>query len=175
MPELIASVDAPLPESAPRVRVLYYDDGSMRFRIYTSPLHLEECFLTGNQGQHSIIKVVPAFLCPWCGRRARTRHNLAVHIHGCSEKDRHLPKKAQAEEEPRSRWLKSEVVEGVVSGGERIHGYLPDGSLLCGTLGEDDSLPMEREIWPHKPAASFTDETENACKRCLRSWRGLPD
>lgn len=91
MPELIASVDAPLPDGAPRVRVLYYDDGSLRFRIYASPLHLEECFLTGNKNQHSIIKVVPAFLCPWCGTRATTRHNLAVHIQGCPDRHDHLP------------------------------------------------------------------------------------
>lgn len=97
MPELVASVDAPLPDEAPRVRILYYDDGSFRFRIYSSPLHLEECFLTGNKGQHSIIKVVPAFLCPWCGQQAKSRHNIAVHIQGCPERGTHLPKPSGSE------------------------------------------------------------------------------
>ena len=40
-----------------RVQVLFYEDGSIRFRIYSSPLVIEEAFLTGNKGQNSIIKV----------------------------------------------------------------------------------------------------------------------
>jgi hypothetical protein len=40
-----------------RVQVLFYDDGSIRFRIYECPLVLEEAYLTGND--HSIIKVAP--------------------------------------------------------------------------------------------------------------------
>jgi hypothetical protein len=42
-----------------RVQVLFYEDESIRFRIYDSPLVIEEAFLTGNKGQNSIIKVSP--------------------------------------------------------------------------------------------------------------------
>lgn len=42
-----------------RVQVLFYDDESIRFRIYISPLVIEEAFLTGNRHDHSIIKVAP--------------------------------------------------------------------------------------------------------------------
>lgn len=52
--KLIESVPV---EGPTKVRVLYYDDGSIRFRIYDTPLVIEEAFLTGNQQQHSIIKV----------------------------------------------------------------------------------------------------------------------
>jgi len=40
-----------------RVQVLFYEDESIRFRIYDSPLVIEEAFLTGNKGQNAIIKV----------------------------------------------------------------------------------------------------------------------
>jgi hypothetical protein len=42
-----------------RVRVLYYEDGSIRFRIYGCPYVIEEAFLTGNRQQNAIIKVSP--------------------------------------------------------------------------------------------------------------------
>jgi len=42
-----------------KVRVLFYQDRSIRFRIYKAPVWIEEAFLTGNRGQHAIIKVVP--------------------------------------------------------------------------------------------------------------------
>jgi hypothetical protein len=58
MAELMKSerVDSP---SGTRVQVLFYDDDSIRFRIYESPLVLEEAFLTGNRQDHAIIKVTP--------------------------------------------------------------------------------------------------------------------
>jgi hypothetical protein len=58
MAELIKSerVDGP---NGTRVQVLFYDDDSIRFRIYESPLVIEEAFLTGNRQDHAIIKVVP--------------------------------------------------------------------------------------------------------------------
>jgi hypothetical protein len=40
-----------------RVQVLFYDNGSIRLRIYGSPWVIEEAFLTGNRGQNAIIKV----------------------------------------------------------------------------------------------------------------------
>jgi hypothetical protein len=49
-------VDGPTGE---RVQVLFYDDASIRFRIYDCPLVLEEAYLTGNRQDHSIIKVAP--------------------------------------------------------------------------------------------------------------------
>ena len=42
-----------------RVQVLFYQDGSIRFRIYKSPIVIEEAFLTGNKNQNAIIKVAP--------------------------------------------------------------------------------------------------------------------
>jgi hypothetical protein len=42
-----------------RVQVLFYEDGSIRFRIYECPLVIEEAFLTGNRQDHAILKVSP--------------------------------------------------------------------------------------------------------------------
>lgn len=42
-----------------RVQVLFYEDGSIRFRIYERPLVLEEAYLTGNPQGHAILKVAP--------------------------------------------------------------------------------------------------------------------
>ncbi len=42
-----------------RVQVLFYDDATIRFRIYECPLVLEEAYLTGNRQDHSIVKVGP--------------------------------------------------------------------------------------------------------------------
>jgi hypothetical protein len=42
-----------------RVQVLFYDDESIRFRIYDAPLVLEEAYLSGNKNDHAIIKVGP--------------------------------------------------------------------------------------------------------------------
>jgi hypothetical protein len=42
-----------------RVQVLFYEDESIRFRIYERPLVLEEAYLTGNRQGHSILKVSP--------------------------------------------------------------------------------------------------------------------
>jgi hypothetical protein len=72
------------------------------------------------------------------------------------------------------KWTKGEVIEGVVSGGERIHGYTPDGTLLCGALGEDGGEPLNR-AGPHRDPVLFTDETANGCRRCIASWRKLTD
>jgi hypothetical protein len=49
-------VDGPLGDG---VRVLFYDDGSVRFRIDGTPWFIEEAFLTGNKNQHAIIKLTP--------------------------------------------------------------------------------------------------------------------
>lgn len=42
-----------------RVQVLFYQDGSLRFRVYKTPMVIEEAFLTGNQQQNTIIKLSP--------------------------------------------------------------------------------------------------------------------
>ena len=42
-----------------KVRVLFYDDGSYRFRVYDCPLVIEEAFLSGNAQGNSIIKLAP--------------------------------------------------------------------------------------------------------------------
>jgi hypothetical protein len=58
MAELLQSerVDGP---DGKRVQVLFYDDESIRFRIYDCPLVIEEAFLTGNRQEHAILKVGP--------------------------------------------------------------------------------------------------------------------
>ena len=57
-PKLLKSerVDGP---GGKRVQVLFYDDETIRFRIYERPLVLEEAYLTGNRQGHSILKVGP--------------------------------------------------------------------------------------------------------------------
>jgi hypothetical protein len=42
-----------------RVQVLFYDDGSIRFRIRQAPMAIEEAFLTGGRSQQTIIKLSP--------------------------------------------------------------------------------------------------------------------
>lgn len=54
---LVHSVDVDSPPGAPRIRVLFYDDGYIRFRIYAAPLAIEEAYLAGNQHDHAIIGV----------------------------------------------------------------------------------------------------------------------
>jgi hypothetical protein len=58
MAELLKSerVDGP---TGTRVQVLFYDDESIRFRVYESPMVIEEAFLPGNKSDHVIIKVAP--------------------------------------------------------------------------------------------------------------------
>lgn len=41
-----------------RVQVLFYEDNTIRFRIYDSPMVLEEAYLTGRKG-YTILKVGP--------------------------------------------------------------------------------------------------------------------
>jgi hypothetical protein len=61
MNTLVYSVDVPRDghEDLTRVRVLYYEDGSMRFRVYETPLGIAEAYLQGGQNNHSIIKLIP--------------------------------------------------------------------------------------------------------------------
>lgn len=57
-PKLIHSqrVDAP---DGRRVQVLFYDDGTWRFRLYgANPIVIEEAFLPG-KGKNGIIKLAP--------------------------------------------------------------------------------------------------------------------
>ena len=42
-----------------RVQLLFYEDGSLRFRVYKTPMVISEAFLTGNQDQKTIIKLSP--------------------------------------------------------------------------------------------------------------------
>lgn len=42
-----------------KVRVLAYEDGSVRFRLDGTPYAMTECFLAGGSGDHAIIKLVP--------------------------------------------------------------------------------------------------------------------
>jgi hypothetical protein len=58
MPELVHSVPVEAPDGR-RVRVLFYDDGSYRFRVYETPLYLAECYVQGGRNDFSILKLVP--------------------------------------------------------------------------------------------------------------------
>lgn len=42
-----------------RVRVLGYDDGSVRFRLDGTPYAMVECFLQGGTQDHAIVKLAP--------------------------------------------------------------------------------------------------------------------
>lgn len=42
-----------------RVHVLFYEDGALRFRINETPMAVEEAFLTGGPGKHTIVRVAP--------------------------------------------------------------------------------------------------------------------
>lgn len=55
MAKLIKSVEVDGPT---RVRVLHYDDGSVRFRVYAAPLAITEAFLSGGRNDFAIIKLV---------------------------------------------------------------------------------------------------------------------
>lgn len=52
-------IQSTLVEGPTKVRVLFYDDGSIRFRVYHTPLVIEEAFLTGGRNDHAILKVSP--------------------------------------------------------------------------------------------------------------------
>jgi hypothetical protein len=58
MPERIFSEGLVLPDGR-KVRVLSYDDGSIRFRVDDAPYVLEEAFLAGGRNDHAIIKISP--------------------------------------------------------------------------------------------------------------------
>lgn len=58
MPALIHSVPVEGPDGR-KVRVLFYDDGSYRVRVYETPLFLAECYLQGGRNDFSILKLVP--------------------------------------------------------------------------------------------------------------------
>lgn len=49
-------VDSP---DGTRVQVLFYADHSIRFRVYRTPMVIEEAFLTGNKQQNTIVKLAP--------------------------------------------------------------------------------------------------------------------
>jgi hypothetical protein len=56
--KLLASHPVDGPEGV-TVRILFYDDGSIRIRVNRSNYAIEEAFLTGNRDQHAIVKLAP--------------------------------------------------------------------------------------------------------------------
>lgn len=56
MPERIYSEGLVLPDGR-KVRILAYDDGSVRFRLDGTPYVMEEAFLSGGTQNHAIIKL----------------------------------------------------------------------------------------------------------------------
>jgi hypothetical protein len=81
MPNIVHSQRVDSPDNR-RVQVLFYDDGSYRFRIYDAPIIISEAWLPGTSGNHAIIKAEPRHRCPVCGVSAKTAHNLQTHIEG---------------------------------------------------------------------------------------------
>jgi hypothetical protein len=57
-PSIVASIPVDLPDGR-RVRVIAYDDRSIRVRISDSPYFIEEFFGSGTEGQHTIAKFTP--------------------------------------------------------------------------------------------------------------------
>jgi hypothetical protein len=73
-------------------------------------------------------------------------------------------------------WTKREVCEGGVAGGEKVHGYTPDGSLLCGATGDGGSDPYPYDKGCNRGDADDFDPTAaNSCRKCSASYRKLPD
>jgi hypothetical protein len=56
MAERVFSEGLVLPDGR-KVRVLAYDDGSVRFRLDGTPYVIEEAFLTGGRNDHAIVKL----------------------------------------------------------------------------------------------------------------------
>ena len=70
---------------------------------------------------------------------------------------------------------KFEIDEALVEGGERLHGLTPYNNCLCGAIGEDGSEPHRIQQEHEEREHLFTDQTEDACRRCLKAWQKLPD
>lgn len=71
---------------------------------------------------------------------------------------------------------KREVCEGFVYGDDQVHGYIPDGSVLCGAMGEDSSdpyLPPDSCNIGYEPA-DFDPAHPQACSACAEIWQELP-
>ena len=58
MPDRVFSEGIVLPDGR-KIRVLAYDDGSVRIRFDGAPYVMTECFLRANAQGHAIVKVVP--------------------------------------------------------------------------------------------------------------------
>lgn len=58
MPELVYSEGVDLPDGR-KVRVLAYDDASIRVRLNGCPYAISEAFLQGGENDKAIIKLVP--------------------------------------------------------------------------------------------------------------------
>lgn len=90
-PERNFSQGVELPDGR-KVRVLGYDDGSVRFRIDGTPYAMVEAFLQGGTGDHAIVKLVPVsqwqaveapgFPCPHdgCDTVAKSIGGLRQHV-----------------------------------------------------------------------------------------------
>lgn len=73
-----------------------------------------------------------------------------------------------------TRWAKSEIGLGGVSGGERQHGITPDGDLLCGSRSDDGSDPYAIAARCNSDdSEDFDPEGANSCKRCAKAYDKL--
>ena len=78
--------------------------------------------------------------------------------------------KALDEDAPLGLIDEYEVVEGYVHGTDsRIHGLMPNGTALCGAVGDDNSGPY---ISIEEPP-TFSPITNGACRECAGIWDEL--
>lgn len=86
-PERIFSEGVELPDGR-KVRVLGYDDRSVRFRIDGTPYAMVEAFLQGGSGDHAIIKLIP--VSQWQGEAAEIPNFPCPHD-GCDTVAKSIP------------------------------------------------------------------------------------
>lgn len=90
MAEKVFSEGVVLPDGR-KVRILAYDDDSVRFRIDGTPYALAEAFLQGGTNEHAILKLTPlvqpaktehGYPCPHegCDTVAKTTNGLRQHV-----------------------------------------------------------------------------------------------
>lgn len=73
---------------------------------------------------------------------------------------------------------KSEIFEGFLLGDDKIHGFVPDGSILCGGVGDggtDPYLPSDSCNSGGPEIADFDPSHRDACIPCADIWNRLPD
>jgi len=71
-------------------------------------------------------------------------------------------------------WTRGEIVEGIVSDSETIHGITPSLGVLCNALDDETADAWARGDDHGHEAPPFGPATQDACEDCLNVWRYLP-